>query len=270
MVFTNVQGDLSFTDLDIFADAGSGLSVSGAGGAYTGSAGMQIAVGAGVATSQATGGPAVSIVNATINLPFQSITSTNSATTGVSLVTAPGTFSAGSSSAITNATGTSFNVDGSNANVTYDGTITNTTGRVVSITNTTGGTKLFTGSINGAGTGVLLNNNTGTTIRFDGGLVLSTGANDAFTATGGGTVEVCDENPCNPAATGAKVNTLSTSSGVALNVANTTIGANKLEFKTISAGNPGVGAGHSGARSLRAAMRDVPHQTCRGQPRARS
>jgi len=241
MVLTNVQGDLSFTDLDIFADAGSGLLVTGT-TAYTGSAGIQIAVGSGVANIAATGGPAVNVSTATINLPFQSVTSTNSATSGVSLVSAPGTFSAGSTSAITNATGTSFLIDGANATVTYDGTITNTTGRVVSITNTTGGVKTFTGSINGAGTGILLNNNNAsTTMRFNGGLVLSTGANNAFTATGGGTVEVCDENPCNPAATGAKVNTLSTSSGVALNVANTTIGANKLEFRSITAGNAGVG-----------------------------
>jgi hypothetical protein len=46
---------------------------------------------------------------------------------------------------------------------------------------------------------------------------------------------VCDENPCNPASTGALVNTLTTTTGTALNVSNTTIGANKLEFRSISA-----------------------------------
>ena len=65
----------------------------------------------------------------------------------------------------------------------------------------------FTGAItdgnDGDGGGVSLTNNGGSggaTITFSGGLVLSTGANPAFTATGGGTVNVCDENPCAPAA----------------------------------------------------------------------
>ena len=60
-------------------------------------------------------------------------------------------------------------------------------------------------------------------------MTLTTGANAAFTATGGGTVNVCDENPCNPAATGTLVNTLTTTTGTALNVANTTIGASGLD-----------------------------------------
>ncbi len=66
-------------------------------------------------------------------------------------------------------------------------------------------------------------------------MVLSTAANNAFSATGGGTVNVCDENPCNPGATGALVNTLTTSTGTALNVTSTTIGTNKLEFRSITA-----------------------------------
>ena len=46
----------------------------------------------------------------------------------------------------------------------------------------------------------------------------------AFTATGGGTVNVCDENPqCGERL--QVVNTLTTTTGTALNVANTTIGA---------------------------------------------
>jgi hypothetical protein len=72
-------------------------------------------------------------------------------------------------------------------------------------------------------------------------MTLSTGANTAFNATGGGTVNVCDESPCNPAATGALVNTLTTTTGTALNVNGTTIGTNNLEFRSISAGTGASG-----------------------------
>jgi hypothetical protein len=57
--------------------------------------------------------------------------------------------------------------------------------------------------------------------------VLSTGASAAYTAVNGGTVNV----------TGAD-NTLTTTTASALNVANTTIGASGLTFKSISAGEP--------------------------------
>ena len=62
---------------------------------------------------------------------------------------------------------------------------------LVSIASTTGGAKSFTGAItdgnDGDGNGISLTSNTGATITFSGGLLLSTGANAAFTATGGGT-----------------------------------------------------------------------------------
>jgi uncharacterized repeat protein (TIGR01451 family) len=243
MVLTNVTGELSFAnavmgtigagDLDIFADGGAALSVTGGAGGFN----FSVTLNAG--TLVATGGPAASISTANINLQLNTLTSTNSASTGVSLTTVTGTFSAPSGSSITNAGTTDFNISGGTANVTYNGTITDDVGQLVSVANTTGGTKSFTGAItdgnDGDGSGISLTNNTGATITFNGGLTLSTGANAAFTATGGGTVNVCDDNPCNPGATGALVNTLTTTTGTTLNVANTTIGANNLEFKSISA-----------------------------------
>jgi hypothetical protein len=78
-------------------------------------------------------------------------------------------------------------------------------------------------------------------IRFSGGVVLSTGGNAALTATGGGTVEVCDEEPCNAGATGLNLNKITTTTGTSLNVTNTTIGANNLEFRSISAGTGASG-----------------------------
>jgi VCBS repeat-containing protein len=243
MILTNVQGDLHFTgNLNIFADGGTGLGVSGTG------VGMQLRVNSGGSPTgivEAINGPAVDATAAALDLRLTSAKSTNSASTGVSLTNVTGTFSAESGSSITNSTGMDFNISGGTANVTYNGTITDDVGQLVSIASTTGGTKAFTGAItdgdDGDGSGISLTSNTGATIRFSGGLVLSTGANPAFTATGGGTVEVCDENPCNPGSTGANINKITTTTGTALNVANTTIGSNNLEFRSISAGTAASG-----------------------------
>ena len=235
IVLTSVSGDLSFTDLDVFADGGTGLFVSGS-TAYTSSAGIQVAVAFGVAVIEATGGPAVNLSTVTANLPLSSLKSTNSATTGVSLAAVSGTVSAPVGSEITNATGADFSISGGTAAVTYNGTITDDVGQLVSVSGATGGTKTFSGAItdgnDGDGSGVSITGNTGATIRFSGGLVVSTGANPAFTATGGGTVEVCAVNPCGGIT--AVVNTLTTSTGTALNVSSTTIGSNGLTFRSIN------------------------------------
>jgi VCBS repeat-containing protein len=235
MVLGNVAGDLSFADLDIFADNGAALSLTGT-GAFTGSAGMRLQAPGSVSTFEAINGPAASVSSATIDLQLLSLKSTNSTTTGVSLTSVNGTFSdpALSGSTITNATGTDFNLASGSANVTYNGTITDTTGRLVSIASETGGTKTFNGAISdsssGTGTGISLTSNTGATIAFTGQLTLSTGGNDAFTATGGGTVSTANTS-----------STLQTSNGIALNVANTTIASAGLKFKSINAGTPGTG-----------------------------
>ncbi|HXA16533.1 MAG TPA: putative Ig domain-containing protein [Thermoanaerobaculia bacterium] len=230
LVLTNVAGDLSFTNLAIVSSNGAGLSASGT-TPYTGSAGFQIAVAAGASTIDATNGPAADLNTVTANLPWSTIKSANSVSTGVSLVTVPGTFTAGAGSSISNATSTDFNISGSNATVTYDGTITDASGRAVSIASTTGGTKSFTGAItNNGGTGISLTNNTGATINFSGTIILSTGGSDAFTATGGGTVSASDTS-----------STITTTTGAAINVANTNIGASNLKFKSVTAGTGASG-----------------------------
>jgi hypothetical protein len=242
MVLTNVAGDLSFTDLDITNDNGSGLAATGL-ATYTGSAGFQIAVPAGVATITTVGGPAVNLNTVTASLPLSTISSLNSATTGVNLATVIGTVTAPVGSSITNATGTDFNITGGTATVTYSGTITDDVGQLVNVSGATGGVKQFLGAITDNddtdGSGISLTTNTGATIRFSGGLVLSTGGNAAFTATGGGTVEICAFNPCGSAS--AVTNKLTTSTGMTLNVANTTIGANDLTFRSIAANGASSG-----------------------------
>ena len=242
MVLTNVSGDLDFTDLDIFNDGGMGLNVDGT-GAIAASTGFRLTSTGTVASVDSMSGPAVNILDTTLNLLFASIKSTNSGTTGVTLDniddgTSASVFSAGSGSSITNATGIDLVIANNNADVTYAGTISDSNGgQLVSVASNNGGTKSFTGAISNTGTstGISLTNNPGTTIRFSGGLTLSTGSNTAFNATGGAAaLEVCDENPCNPAATGLVVNTLTSTTGTALNVVSTTIGANNLEFRSIS------------------------------------
>ena len=221
LTLTNVSGDLAFTDLDIYATSAA-LNGSGSGSFATNS-GLRLTTGAGVSTFSASGGPAVALSAATLDLQLSTLTSTGSSTTGVSLTNIDGTFTAGSGSTITNATGTDFYVSGGSGTITYSGTVANTSGASVSISNRTGGTVSFGGAISDTGSGVSLSSNTGATIAFSGGLTLNTGANTAFSATGGGTVTV----------TGS-TNTLATTTGTALNVVNTTIGAAGLTFRSIA------------------------------------
>ena len=240
LALLNVAGTLNFTDLDIFTDANAALIADGGAGGFT------FTVAPTVSTIVANAGGAVSMTDITgLDLQLAGMTSTNSAAEGVALVNTTGTFSAPTGSTITNAAGTDFFISGGTVNSTYNGTITDDVGTLVSVANSTGGTKVFAGAISdgfdGDGSGISLTNNTGATVRFSGGVELSTGANAAFTATGGGTVEVCDENVCNAGATGALVNRLSSTTGIALNVANTTIGANDLEFRSISANGASSG-----------------------------
>ena len=180
-----------------------------------------------------TTGQALSLTNGVLSAVFPSVTSTggtnNVALTGP--LTGTLTINAG---ALSGATGNAFNMNGGSATINNAAAIASGNARSVNVTGLTGGTVTFSGAITDTDTGISLTTNTGATINFIGGLSLSTGSNSAFTATGGGTVNVCDENPCNPGATGALVNTLTTTSGTALNVANTTIGSNNLEFRSIS------------------------------------
>ncbi|HYH44298.1 MAG TPA: hypothetical protein VEG34_01325, partial [Thermoanaerobaculia bacterium] len=200
LVLGGVTGGLSFADLDVFAGGGAALQAS------SGAGGFQLAVNPAVAILEATGGPAVDVSNAAINLPLSSLKSTSSVTTGVSLATVTGSLSAGAGSSITSNTGRAFQVDGSNATVSYAGTINNN------------------------GTGVSLTNNTGSTLSFTGTMTLSTGANAAFTATGGGTVSAT-----------STASTLATTTGTALHVNNAFIGASGLTFRSISSNGAASG-----------------------------
>ena len=177
----------------------------------------------------------------TVSVVLGGTTSTGGAK-NVNLVGLNGTFTL-ASGALSGATGNGFDVSGGTATITYSGTISNSGAKQVNIANKTGGSVTLDGAVSGTGTGINLTTNSGATITFRGGVVISSGASTAFNATGGGTVNVCDENPCVPGATGALVNTLTATTGSALNVVSTTIGANKLEFRSITSNGSGAANG---------------------------
>ena len=162
---------------------------------------------------------------------------TTGGTKAVNLVNLGGTVTL-AGGALSGASGNTFDVSGGVATISYTGTVTNTAAaRLVNVASMTGGGVSLSGALSGTGssTGVNLTNNAGATLNFTGGITLSTGASAAFTATGGGpaattggTINVTQNNT-------SIVNTLTTTTGVALNVANTTIGASGLTFRSISA-----------------------------------
>lgn len=238
MILSNVTGDLSFADLDIFNDSGTGLGVSSTGAFNAGAGtGFRIAVNAGVGSIASAVGPAVDISNASVTLPLGNVQSVNSTTTGISLVNAfggPGltAFSA-TSGQITDpggASNTAFRIDGGNGNVSFPGAITSTSGNAVTVANRGSDTVALAGTIAETGNGIVLTSNTGATINFTGALTLNTGANAAFSATGGGTITATNAT-----------STVTTTTATAINVVNTTIGATGLNFRSVSAGTAASG-----------------------------
>ncbi|HEU5036360.1 MAG TPA: Ig-like domain-containing protein [Nocardioides sp.] len=236
---TSTTGQTTFSALSL-------TTTSGATPAFQlSNAGNVTVTGSGTADISATGGPAVDVTGTPgVTLDLDTVTSTGSAGDGVNLAgLGSGTFRADELSTVTDAAGIDFDLDGGSGAVLFGGTITDDLGRLVRVQNTTGGTKTFTGAVtdggDGDGSGIALAANTGATVRFDGGLTLATGPNAAFSATGGGTVAVTD-----PA--GAASNTLTTTTGVALDVVGTTIGADGLTFERVSSNGAPVGIRLSG------------------------
>lgn len=196
-------GTYSLGNVSIFTNGFAGITATNADGTLNVTSGT---VDVNAATALNIDGPAGIT---TLGMTLTTVNSTGG-TNNVNLADVSGSLTI-QGGALSGAAGAAFAATNTAATVTCAASITSTTG------------------------GISLTTNTGGTFTFSGGLNLSTGTNPAFTAIGGGTVNVCDENPCVPAATGALVNTLTTTTGTALRVTSTTIGANKLEFKSIAA-----------------------------------
>src|SRR5205814_9669248 len=153
-----------------------------------------------------------------------------------------GTFSFSGNTAITNPSGIAYNEDTSTANVTYNGTISQSNANnAVNINAKTGGTTAFNraeGSQITASTttaNAIDLTNTGGTVNFTGGLSLTTTSGIGFNASGSGATISATQN------NSTIVNTISSGTGTALNVANTTIGASNLTFHCISANGAASG-----------------------------
>ena len=250
---TSLSGAVSDTGTGISLSSNTGATVSftgtlnastGADDALTATGGGTVNVNTGATrTLTTTTGTALTLngVGGAIDLTDLA---KNGAGTGISLTAASASVTIPSGATIVGTTTAGVTIDQGTGAFSYAGTISNSSGRAVQVTNrNTGSPGLvqFTGPIaSTGGTGVSLDNNDNGTIAFSGGLALSTGANAAFSATNGGTVNVDNTDV---------VNTLTTSTGTALNVANTTIGSTGLNFQSISAG-AGTAAGSGPANGI--------------------
>jgi VCBS repeat-containing protein len=191
----------------------------------------------GVAVSEAsatgTNAAAVDLNGTGGSVTLSSVTSSGSAGSGIALTNVTASFT-GAAGSVANATAADVAISGGTGSFTYDGSISDDVGTLVSVSGATGGTKSFNGSLtdgdDGDGSGISLAGNGGATVNFTGGLILSTGANAAFTATGGGTVNV----------TGSPA-TIATTTGTALNVTSTNIGASGMTFRSISSNGAASG-----------------------------
>ena len=209
-----------------------------------------------------TNGAGINLQTGTLSGSLVGVTSTSATVNNVSLVSVAtsGTFDLGTG-ALSGASSSAFVINDGAGSFSYAGTITNASAtRSVSISNKDGGTVTLSGNINPAGAGagiavtsnstganvirftgsqkkisttgasaaVDLSTNTGATISFENGgleITKASGAGAGFSATGGATAVTVE-------GTG---NTINTTGGPALNVASTTIGANGLTFRSLSA-----------------------------------
>jgi len=221
-------------------------------------------------TLDATNGSGLQFSDSDGTYNFNGDTNLHGGDAGIDIDTgSAGTFTFNLNTDITNPTGDAFLVDTSTAAITYAGTITDNSGRVLninqhdttnnitftstsSITATagssgiliqesgTGGTIAFNGQVQLATTtqnAITLTNNSGKTINFnadDLGLDITTTSGNGFVASGGGTITVSD------AGSGNTINVTApagNTSAVAFSVANTTIGAGGVTFDTINQTN---------------------------------
>ncbi|HEU0052827.1 MAG TPA: Ig-like domain-containing protein, partial [Longimicrobium sp.] len=201
----------------------------------------------------AVGGPAVDLQNGTAAASFDVLSSSNSASSGVRLASVGGSFAAPSGS-ISGAAGAGVAVSGGNGTVSYGGSVSGSGTRAASITGRTGGSVTLSGDISDSAGGLLVQNNTGGTIAFTGGSkVFSTGASDGVTLAsnagatiqfGGGGLQIITTTGTGFNATGGGTltvtglgNAVGTTSGTAVRIVNTTLGAGGATFQSVSASN---------------------------------
>ncbi|MBK8283841.1 MAG: hypothetical protein IPK97_02600 [Ahniella sp.] len=248
VVINNSTGPVSMGELLLTIVNGTGLTYNNSTGGLATSATSAISTAA---------GPGIVSSNASNwNGNFNTVAVTGSPTQGINLNNVSGNILIGSGGGITGTAGPAFVVTGGIGTVSYGGFMSKTTaGKLVSVTGAGGGTLTLSGNLTcntsctgldvatrtsgtytfsgasntlstGTNPGVSLASNAGASIAFTGGnLGITTTSGAGFTATGGAT---------SVTVTGAG-NTLTSTTGTALNVVGTTIGAGGLTFQSISA-----------------------------------
>lgn len=269
MLLSAVTGNLSVAGATSFSTTAKGIEVSGgstASLAFNATVGITVSNGFGIFASSgtlgftgssntvaATNGAAIDLANVSLGAgaTFATVTSTNSSGRGLSLDTVTGNF-AGNGGAISGSTLYGVDVNAGSSTISYAGTVsgarvaeitsrtggsvtlsgnlTGTTGPNISLSGNLGGTHTFSGASKvlnaGTGTAVSLASNSGATIDFTGGgLDIDVTSGTGFTATGGAAAITVQ-------GTG---NSITATSGTALNVASSTIGAAGLTFEAIAA-----------------------------------
>ena len=262
-VASNSGASIAFTNggLDITTSSGTGLNVSGGGAIEVTGAGNRVAT---------TTGLAVFINGTTIGangVNFDTV-SVNGAETGIQIANAgAGPFWAGGGS-LQNVTARGVDVTGGTGNVSYGGSISTSGGaaRSAEISFRSGGNVTLSGNITDTSLGIQVDNNSGGAITFSGAKAINTGANPAvqllnnpgstinftngglaitttsgagFTATGGAAgVNVSGSN-----------NSVTTTTGTAVNITTTTIGTSGITFATVSVDGAANGILINGAGS---------------------
>ena len=174
LLMLDVSGSLAFTTLNIGNDAGDGLVVD------TKFAGTTFDLATTGGTINTTNGAAMYLDPLTVKMTLDSVSSSDSLSTGITLDEVAGTLNIGTlnvsnstdegvlianssaivsitNGSITGSQGGSFHVDGGTSLVTYGGSISNDSARAILIEDTTGGGVSFTGassSLTDSGTGI--------------------------------------------------------------------------------------------------------------------
>ena len=259
--------------VDITTTSGTGFSATGGG---------TVSVTGASNTVNSTGATAVNLNGVTVSASGLAFASTDSGggARGVNLdtVTGTGDINLGTGT-LSGHSAAEIDINAGSGNVSYGGTIgngsglsaeisshtagtislsgnindTNDAGGGISVFSNTGGTINFSGTTKtlntGATDGVNLTNNNGAAINFtNGGLDIDTTSGKGFTATGagpgattGGTITVTGTG-----------NHLTSTTGTALNIVNTTIGGGGVTFEDISAngGTNGIVLNNTGSGGL--------------------
>ncbi len=191
------------------------------------------------------------LASAVAGVTVSNVDITNAGGPGVDL-DAPTGVVALTSVVVVDAAGAAIDIDGGSATVTSDGAITNSAGRSVEVSGVTGGSVELSGDIADTGAGIQIDGNTGGTITLSGtSKVVNVGANPGVTVlnntgatiafTGGG-LDVDVTSGAGFAATGGGTvtvegtgNSVLSTTGTAVDISNTTIGAAGVAFQRVDA-----------------------------------